>query len=226
MTRADRSRTITTLAALVVAMVAGSFVLIKMETPPARLPALLRADAVDESGAGFASNRSHTEQAALIRRTDVPIQIIKWRNIILYDTADDRNASPTGPAAGGCHFLIGTSETSGHPRGLFGDGVVRSSNLWRQQLDGNHVRVGGHPYNDENSIGIRLFCDTGRSAPTSGQMGALADLVRSLQVICQIPSDRIYLHSGPEIPGRMGGFFPLETFRSRLITARRQQPHE
>ncbi|MDY7011857.1 MAG: hypothetical protein SVV80_14085, partial [Planctomycetota bacterium] len=145
---------ITTLAALVVAMVVGSLVLIKMETPPARPPVLLRADASDGTGAGFSPNRSHVEQAVLIRQTDVPVQPIKWRNIILYDTSDDQNTSLTGQDAGGCHFLIGTSETPGTPAGLFGDGVVRSTNLWRQQLNGNHVRVGGQPYNDENSIGI------------------------------------------------------------------------
>lgn len=211
MARADRSRTITTLTALVVAMAVGAFVLIKMETPPANTPALLRADTEDGSGTGSDPNRSRMDHAALIRWTDVPIQPIKWRNIILYDAADNRT-----PAADECHFLIGASETSGNT----GDRLVRSTNLWKQQLDGNHVRNSRPPYSNENSIGIRLSCDTSRSVPTAGQMGALTDLVRSLQVIFQIPSDRIYLHSGPDTPGRPGRFFPLETFRSRLINAR------
>ncbi len=220
MARADRSRTITTLTALVVAMAVGAFVLITMETPPASTPALLRADAADGSGTGSDPNRPRMDHAALIRWTDVPIQPIKWRNIILYDAADNRT-----PAADECHFLIGTPETSGNTGDLPGNrlvprGLVRSTNLWKQQLDGNHVRDSRPPYSNENSIGIRLSCDTSRSAPTTGQMDTLTDLVRALQVIFQIPSDRIYLHSGPDTPGRPGRFFPLETFRSRLINAR------
>ncbi len=214
MARANRSRTITTLAALVVAMGVGAFVLIMIETPPARPPAALRAGAADGSDAAADPNPSRAERAALIRRTDVPVQLIKWRNIILYDAGDNQTTGPTGHVAGGCHFLIGTAGTPS-------DGTVRTTGLWRQQLDGNHVHGGRHPYSDENSIGIRLFCDTGVSAPTSGQMAALTDLVRSLQAICQIPSDRVYIHSGPDTPGRLGRFFPLETFRSRLLTARR-----
>lgn len=215
MARADRSRTITTLTALVVAMAIGAFALITMETPPANTPALLRADAADGSGTGSNPNRSRMDHAALIRWTDVPIQPIKWRNIILYDTADNRT-----PAADECHFLIGTPETSGNPGEPSGNRIVRSTNLWKQQLDGNHVRNSRPPYSNENSIGIRLSCDTSRSAPTAWQMDTLTDLVRTLQVIFQIPSDRIYLHSGPDTPGRSGRFFPLETFRSRLIKAR------
>ena len=214
MARVSRSRTVTTLAALVIAMGAGAFVLIMMETPPARPRAALRADAADGSDAGADANPAPAERVALIRRTDVPIQPIKWRNIILYGAADNRTTPPTGQAPGGCHFLIGTA-------GANDDGAVRSTGLWRQQLDGNHVHGGRHPYNDENSIGIRLLCDTSISAPTSGQMAALTDIVRALQAICRIPSDRVYIHSEPDRPGRLGRFFPLETFRSRLLTARR-----
>lgn len=210
MARADRSRTITTLTVLVVAMSLGAFVLITMETPPASTPALLRADAADGSGTWADPNRPRTDHSALIRRTDVPVQPIKWRNIILYDTAYNRIL-----AADECHFLIGTPETSGNPGGL-----IRSTNLWKQQLDGNHVRDSRPPYSNENSIGIRLSCDTSRSVPTAEQMGALTDLVRALQIIFQIPSDRIYLQSGPDTPGRPGRFFPLETFQSRLINVR------
>ena len=209
MARAIRSRTITTLAVLVVAMGAGVFVLVLMETPPAR-PPVLQASPPDGSDAGTDSDKSHTDMAALIRRTSVHVQPIKWRNIVLYDASDNLTGLHKG-----CHFLIGAS-------GVPGEKSVRSTGLWRRQLDGNHVFVGGYPYNNENSIGIGLFCDTSLASPTSGQMSALTDLVRTLQVIFQIPSDRVYLHSNePGKPGRLGRFFPLETFRSRLITARR-----
>ena len=209
MDRANRSRTITTLAVLVVAMGAGAFVLVLMETPPAR-PPVLQASPPDGSDAGTDSDKSHTDMAALIRRTSVHVQPIKWRNIVLYDASDNLTGLHKG-----CHFLIGAS-------GVPGEKSVRSTGLWRRQLDGNHVLAGGYPYNNENSIGIALFCDTSLASPTSVQVSALTDLVRALQIICRIPSDRVYLRSNkPGAPGRLGRFFPFETFRSRLITARR-----
>ena len=209
MAQANRSRTITTLAVLVVAMGAGAFVLVLMETPPAR-PPVLQAGPPDGSGAGTDSDKSHTEMTALIRRTSVPVQPITWRNIVLYDASDNMSGRESG-----CHFLIGAS-------GVPGGKSVRSTGRWRRQLDGNHVLAGRYPYNNENSIGIGLFCDTSLASPTSVQMSALTDLVRTLQVICRIPSDRVYLRNNePDKPGRLGRFFPLKTFRSRLITARR-----
>ncbi len=209
MARTNRSRTITTLAALVVAMGVGAFVLVLMETPPAS-PPVLRAGTQDEPDTGVGSGLSRTEIAALIRRTSVPVQPIQWRNIVLYDAANN----PAGRNKG-YHFLIGAS-------GVSGGKSVRSTDLWRQQLDGNHVLAGGYPYNDKNSIGIVLFCDSSLSSPTSEQMSALTGLIRELQRACRIPSDCVYLHSNePGTPGRLGRFFPLETFRSRLITARR-----
>ena len=198
-----------TLAVLVVAMGAGAFVLILMETPPAR-PLVLQASPPDGPDAGTDSDKSHKELAALIHRTSVHVQPIKWRNIVLYDASDNLTGRNNG-----CHFLIGVS-------GVPGEKSIRSTGRWRRQLDGNHVFVGGYPYNNENSIGIGLFCDTSLASPTSVQMSALTDLVRTLQVICRIPSDRVYLRNNePDKPGRLGRFFPLKTFRSRLITARR-----
>lgn len=209
MDRASRSRTITTLAVLVVAMGAGAFVLILMETPPAR-PHVLQASIPDGTETGTDPDKSHTELTALIRRTSVPVQPITWRNIVLYDASDNLTVRNNG-----CHFLIGAS-------GVPGGKSVRSTGRWRRQLDGNHVLAGRYPYNNENSIGIGLFCDTSLASPTSEQMSALTNLVRALQVICQIPSDRVYLRSNePGTSGRLGRFFPLETFRGRLITARR-----
>lgn len=209
MASTGRSRTVRTLAALVAAMSIGAFVLILMETEPARPTAPLQADGKDEKDA----EPNPADRTATVRRTDVPIQPIKWRNIVVHDAAGRGRLEDGNPD--GCHFLIGGPES-------FGDGAVRSTHLWRQQLDGNHLLASGHPCRNEDSIGIRLLCDTGRTAPSSNQMAALTDLARALQVICRIPSDRVYLYSelsGPDGPGRL---FPAETFRGRLITARRQ----
>ena len=220
MAQANRSRTIKTLATLVAAMVVGAFVLIKMERPPVTFPMLLRAEGLGESSVS-PQNPYHTEQAAIVQQTGVPVQINKWRNIIIYDVVCDGEYAPVRQTARGYHFLIGTSRESMVAEGRFGDGVVRSTECWIQQADGDHVRVSGRIYDNEDSIGICLFCDTDRLEPTQGQMNALTDLVRALQVILQIPPDRIYLSGRSDTTDRMGRFFPFETFRSRLITARR-----
>ena len=213
MASTERSRTVKTLLALMATMFVGACVLYMVETPPACLP--LRADSTGEKVGKSDPGRSG--QVAAIRQTDVPIQYIKWCNIILHDFAGSVRSGRVGldrdDSVGGCHFLIGTS-------GMFGDEVIRPTRLWRRQLDGKHIVVPGFSYN-ENSIGIRLLCDTDRQSPTSKQMAALTDLVRALQVTCQIPSDRVYLHSELGAPGRPGRFFPVELFRSRLITATR-----
>lgn len=199
MATAKRSGTVGTLAALVAAMIIVTCVLLLMETPPAHLaaPAPLQADRADESNS----------EASIIHQTNgVPLQHLKWRNIVVHDTS-----GRASDAAAGCHFLIGGPET-------LGDGIIRPTHLWRQQLDGNHIIVPGYSYN-KNSIGIRLLRRTNRQGPTPKQMATLVKLVRSLQAICQISRDHVYLGWEMSEPGRGWRFFPAESFRARLIPA-------
>ena len=190
-----RSGTIKTLVALVAAMTIVSGVLILMETDPARPTVPLPLQAV--------TGNAEAGEWAVIRATDVPLQYIMWRNIVVHDVARDGQKPVRG-----CHFLIGAADAGA-------DGVVEPTSLWRNQREGDHIHVPGYSFND-NSIGICLLHDAGRSSPTEVQFAALVKLVRALQVTFQIPCDHVYLHSDlgeADCPGR---FFPAETFRANL----------
>jgi hypothetical protein len=195
-----RSGTIKTLGALVAAMSVGTLVLLWMETIPAqpRVPLPLQAvrNARAEPGLG------------IIHQTDVPLQYIRWRNVVVHDAGAD------GPAvAGRCHFLIGSAEEHG-------DGTVISTRLWRRQRPGRHIYVPGYAFENE-SIGVCLLNDYGQAGPSRRQLAALVQLLRGLQVTCQIPPDRVYLHSELGKPGCPGEHFPAEALRGRLIPATR-----
>ena len=198
------SRTIKTLVALVASLAIGAFVLILMETAPARPTVPLPLEAV----------RHHDSQGELsaIRHTDqgMEIQYLKWRNIVIHDTG--RHGAEI---ASRCHLLIGKGNS-------LGDGAVQASLLWRRQLEGNHVRVPGFSY-ESNSIGICLLGDARKSAPTPKQLATLVRLVRALQVTCQIPRDHVYLHSELSGTGCPGELFPAAAFRKSLIPSARRR---
>jgi hypothetical protein len=189
------SGTIKTLAALVGAMAVGTAVLIAMETAPARpvvpIPLRLRGDDTSIDG-------------NLVRSTRSPLLYQKWRNIVIHDIGRDG-----ADATRGCHFLISRSDSPS-------DGSIRPTNLWLDQQNGDHIYMPGFSYN-ENSIGICLVADTSRSGPSSQQMKALVRLVSTLQASCQIPRDRVYLHSDLGEDGCPGQFFPKDEFREELL---------
>ena len=195
-----RSGTIKTLAALVAALTVGAGVLIWMETDPARPTVSLSLEAVKpESVSGVVS---------VIRDTDVPLQYIRWGNVVVHDSGRD------GPdIARGCHFLIGSSAN-------YGDGAVVPTRRWRWQHEGEHISVPGYSYN-QNTIGICLLTDSRRAALTPEQFASLVELVRSLQVTFQIPRDHVYLHSDLGEAGCPGGAFPSKRFRRGLMRSTR-----
>jgi hypothetical protein len=188
-----RSGTIKTLAALVACMTLGAALLLAMETAPARpaVPLPLQSTA-------------SLPQMEAVRQVDeqVGLQYVKWRHIVIHDTGRDGLA-----AADGCHFLIGS------PRRL-GDGQVKATPLWNRQADGRHIDVPGANFNT-NSIGICLLLEG--QEPTPQQVLALANLVRALQTVCQIPPDRVYLHSDLAQEGCPGPSFPAEAFHQSLL---------
>lgn len=198
------SRTIKTLVALVASLAIGAFILILMETAPARptVPLPLQAVRHDDS----------QDEFSVVRQTDsgIEIQYLKWRNIVIHDTGRDG-----AEIASRCHLLIGRGNS-------LGDGAVQASLLWRRQLEGNHIRVPGFSY-ESNSIGICLLGDSRTSAPTPKQLATLVRLVRALQVTCQIPRDHVYLHSELSGTGCPGGLFPAAAFRKSLIPSARRR---
>lgn len=214
----ERSRTVKCLVILVAAMVIGACILLLMKTPPAKVPLYLAIRPSDEEP------RQRASEA--IRRTDIPIQAIKWRNIVVLDSPGENNdfSSKVGlEDEDTYHFVIGSPDVTG-------DGLIRSTRLWRKQQDSNHIVGSKYPF-QQGSINIRLLCDTRRKTPTPEQMVALTDLVRQLQVLCQIPSDHVWVSCFPSTGGQKGPpgnpdepgrFFPMKYFRSRLIRAVRQ----
>jgi hypothetical protein len=195
------SGTAKTLGALVAALSAGTLLLWWMETIPAEpnVPLPLQALGPD----------APSSRLRFIHRTEVPLQYIKWRNIVVHDAGQD------GPkTVQRCHFLIG----DGPER--FGDGAIVATRLWRLQKSGGHTYVPGHSFDDE-SIGICLLGDCRKDEPSQRQIGALIYLVRALQATCQTPADRVYLHSELADPGCPGENFPARRFRRGLIPATR-----
>ena len=190
------SRTVKTLVALCVAMFLGASVLILMETAPIR-PA--SGDLAAVGGHGEVS-------AALVARTDLPLQRIKWRNIVIHSTAPGEQQD----IASRCHFVIDSDETGGPG--------ARATMLWDRQAEGYHVAgVSWRDFNTD-SVGVCLVGDFSRRRPSSRQIELLVELVRAIQRACNIPADHVYLHS--DLDRRTdspGAAFPVREFTARLL---------
>lgn len=196
------SRTIKTLATLIASLAVGTFVLVLMETPPARPPVPLSLQA-DRHRPGQAEM-----DAVCLVDDGVNIQYIKWRNIIVHDS------SQLGPEiVNRCHFLIGRGDS-------LRDGAIQPCMLWRQQVEGDHIRVPGFSYNS-NSIGVCLLGNARAEPHTQAQMTSLVNLIRALQITCQIPRDHVYLHSELSEADCPGGRLSAKALRDRLIPSAR-----
>ena len=183
------SRPIKTLTALLISMTIGAFALMVLETAPVRPTA--------QHLAAVSSPAGHPGK--IIRGTSVPLQPIKWRNIIVHGS----EAEPPDIAER-YHFLIHR------------DGRMAGTTLWKRQLAGHHVYVPGRDFNAD-SIGVCVMGDFSRSGPPRAQFAALMDLVRALQPMFSISADRVYLHSELDPYARSpGAAFPAETFNRSL----------
>ena len=180
-------------------MTVGTFALMVLETAPIR-PSATDLAAVELSPRG---------PGAEVFRTEVPVQAIKWRNIVVHASVADRREM-----ARRYHFLIGP-DTAGAPD------AVRATSLWKHQAEGYHVYIPGYDYNAD-SIGICLVGDFSRSGPSGVQFRALVSLVQTLQRACGISADHVYLHSDLDAVSRSPGeAFPVEAFTARLLRPRR-----
>jgi len=186
------SRTIRTLTALLISMTLGAMALMVLETAPVRPHA--------EQLAAVGPPPGVIER--LIHDTAVPIQPVKWRNMIVHGS----DGAPGLPER--CHFVIGP-----------GAGA-KCTELWRRQLPGYHVYVPGRDFNAD-SIGICLVGDFSSSPPSQGQFDRLVQLTRALQRTLRLSADHIYLHS--ELDARShspGDAFPARAFNSSLLRSR------
>ncbi len=188
------ARTIKTLTALLVSMTLGAFALMVLETAPVQPEAQhLAAVGPPAGGAG-----------QIIRQTLVPIQPIKWRNIVVHSSAAE-----APDIASRCHFVV-TPE-----------GQITPTSLWQRQLSGHHVYVPGRDFNAD-SIGICLIGDFSRNKPPRKQLAALIDLTRAFQPTFRIPADRVYLHSDLDAYSRSpGAAFPSKSFDRALYRPKR-----
>jgi len=189
------SRTVKTLMTLFVAMTLGAAILMMLETapilPPAQNPELAAAPGV-AAGAG-----------KVIYESEVPIQPLKWRNIIIHSTAGERPGIENQ-----CHFII---------EPLARGQNVRATALWKRQMSGHQIYVPWRDFNAD-SIGICLVGDFSRRPPAVRQFKTLVELVRALQrKIQHIPPDHVYLYrdlAGGSSPGEA---FAAGRFNSRLL---------
>jgi len=147
-----------------------------------------------------------------------PVQAERWRYIVVHHSGvdegtvkgmDDYHRRVRHMENGlAYHFVIG----NGHG---MRDGEVTSSERWREQLDGGHLRS-----EEQNKIalGICLVGNFDDHKPTEKQMQSLNALVRALMKRCNVPASRVKTHQqinivGTECPGSK---FPTKSFLGGL----------
>ena len=172
-------------------MALGTLVLMIMETRPVSTeptPALIRL--ADQP----------INMDALIRGTSVPLQPMKWRNIIVHSSLNEAGLAKR------CHFVI-------RPGAVEGSAEVIATDFWKYQTDAQHVTMPGMDWN-EHSIGVCLVGDFSASGPPPAMYRDLVALVSSLQAECgNIRIDHVYLYrqidNRTDSPGRA---FPANDF--------------
>ncbi len=160
-------RTIRTLGALVVAMTAGTFSLMLLETDPV-------GSSVNDFATIVAPAQDHFQA---LSQTRVPVQPEKWRSIVLESTDSSETLPPSA-------HLIVRIETDG-------DGVrfarVEATDLWiSQQESVSRNRPAG-------SIVVCMVGDFRRANPSVDVFQTVVGLTQRLQRIAEVAADRVYL---------------------------------
>ncbi len=172
------------------AMTVGAIALMVLETAPIR-PEIHDLAAVTSP---------QTVQASAVTNADVPIQPIKWRNIIVHSSAQQREIARS------CHFIVNPN----------GQELVQATALWKRQLTGKHIFVPGN-FN-ANSIAICVIGDFSQQAPSSRQFNSLVRLVQQLQRKCNISADHVYLRRDLDsLSDAPGAAFPGNIFTAHLL---------
>ena len=191
-----RSRTIKTLAALLVAMTAGTFLLLALETMPAK-PGQADTLAARLGPSGADVSRTITD-------TSIPIRADKWQYIVIHDSAGEA----AGHVGDTCHFVIENGQGSTE------DGRLVATENWRRQEDGTHVLRDGYR---THSIGICLVGNLDSHRPTPLQMERLIALVRALQAKHRISAEHVYRDDDLTGSGSPGLQFPDGALRNNLL---------
>ncbi len=196
---------------------------------------LTPADAVRISGAwGRATGRLRARHAAASRAVEAPPRSEdtpgpegvpdpawrvplkrQWKGILIHHSAtaagnlakfDYHHKHVNGWLMVGYDFIICNGNGGS-------DGLVETTDRWRQQIQGAHAGTGLKEYND-HWVGICLVGDFNDARPTVKQLQSLARLVRFLQSYCRIPAANVRGHrdvrGATDCPGRQ---FPLGDFQ-------------
>lgn len=183
------SRTVRTLASLFVSMIVGALALMWMETAPIDVPRTPLAAVGAEDG----------WYERMILRTEVGLQPVKWRNIVVRSAGD-----ADGDIAHACHFVVADG------------GQVLTNDLWKRQADGYHTFAPGHDWNAD-SIGVCFVGGSNRASVRAERFDDLIGLVRLLQQRFKVPPERVYLHSDLDERTAPPGDEFVEAFSGRLL---------
>lgn len=165
------SRTIKTISALIIAMFVGAAILMMVAPAPIKptpAPVAAMSDQKDSPG-------------RVIHDTQTRLQPLKWRNLVIHSSAAEPGIMPR------CHFVV-------YPPDQNGRSLVVSTDLWKRQVEGNHVNVSGYDFN-AISVGICVVGDFTAAPPGRAQFVSLVGLIRALQYEFGVTGDHVYLHS-------------------------------
>ena len=165
------SRTIKTISALIIAMFVGAAILMMVAPAPIKptpTPVAAMADQKDAPG-------------RVIYDTQTRLQPLKWRNLVIHSSVAEPGVMKQ------CHFVV-------YPADQNGRSAVVSTDLWKKQVEGNHVNLSGYDFN-AISVGICVVGDFTATAPGRAQFVNMVSLIRALQFEFGISPDHIYLHS-------------------------------
>lgn len=149
--------------------------------------------------------------------TPEPLVKGRWQAIVIHDSGTaggtqqslDEQARALGLRGLGQHFVIGNGN------GLR-DGQVHVGQRWLKQAAGAHAAGKQADWFNRNAVGVCVVGNGERRAFTEAQMERLVQLVDALMRECNIPADRVYLHSQIADTPSPGRFFPEAAVRAQL----------
>ncbi len=188
------SRAFKTLTALLAAMTVGVFLTALMQTSPIAPIHPLAAVSTDEPDA----------LKAAVMAADVEVNVERWQYIVVRSAAGVQD-----DAAQQSHFIIIPSRDDANQL------VLQATPRWRQQRAGRQLASLGT--NNRDTIGVCLIGDFAAAAPTPEQFGQIMAVVRKLQDVYGVSSDRVYLPTDEDPDaGNPGDAFPVARFHTEL----------
>ncbi len=141
----------------------------------------------------------------------------RWKAIVIHHSASPYETIETlgrkhremGLVGIGHHFVIGRGE------GL-GDGEIRSTFRWIDQLPGAHAGGSAGAWYDRHALSICLVGNGDRRAFTDRQMERLCQLVNTLMSELDLDPSSVVLHSTIAATTDPGWNFPEAWFREQL----------